>query len=77
MLSWKFDSPNINCNGRFVKGGIDVVDRNGVEGICGVAADIDDNAKAPVLTSSHRGLPGNKVGDLGREIDAVDEDVDV
>lgn len=70
-------SPDINSNGRLVKGGVDVVDGYGVIRIRSVAADVDYHAQASVFASSNSCLTGDEVWDLGGQINAVDKDINV
>lgn len=69
--------PNIHRHRRIGERRVNIVDRNGVEGVCGVAAYIDDHAKAPLFTRADNLLPCDKRGDPGREVNAVDKNINV
>lgn len=55
------------------EGGVDVVDGDGVVRVGGVARDVADDAQATRLSRQRLGV--DEGGDLGGEVDAVDEDV--
>lgn len=55
------------------EGGVDVVDGNGVVRVGGVAGDVADDAEAAGLGGQRLGVDEGR--DLGREVDAVNEDV--
>jgi hypothetical protein len=60
-------------HGRFAEGGVDVVDGDGVVGVGGVAGDVTDDAQTARLGGERLGVDEGR--DLGRQVDAVDEDV--
>lgn len=53
--------------------GVDVVNGNGVVGVGGVAGDVADDTQAARLSGQRLGVDERR--NLGREVDAVDEDV--
>lgn len=58
---------------RVGEGGVDVVDGDGVVGVSSVAGDIADDAEATRLRGERLGV--DEGGDLGRQVDAVNEHV--
>jgi hypothetical protein len=60
-------------HGRFAEGGVDVVDGDRVVGVGGVARDVADDAQTARLGGERLGVDEGR--DLGRQVDAVDEDV--
>lgn len=74
----KRNVPDIrNGDRRFRERSVDVVDRNRVVRVRRIATDVDHDPQLARLASSSDRLGGDERGDLGREVDAVDEDVDV
>jgi len=59
------DSPNVDIQNRFIKRGVDVVDRDRVVWVRGVAADVDDNAETTGGTCGSNGGGGDERGDGG------------
>ena len=55
------------------EGGVDVVDWNWIMWVCRIARNIADNTELPVCSRERLWI--DKGWDLGREVDAVDEDV--
>ena len=66
-------SPYINRYCRRRESGVNFIDRDRIEGIRGVAADINDYAESPLVISGNDLFLGNKRRDFGCEIDAIDE----
>ena len=62
---------------RSIKSRIDGVDRNGVEGVSGVTADIDNDCEAPRVPCFLEQLRRDEWWDSRGEVDAIDENVDV
>ena len=69
--------PKLDGNGRIRKGGIDAINGYGVERIGGVTTDIDDNGQPPRWTRRADPFSGEERGDVRREIDAIDEDINI
>src|SRR6266508_1541422 len=76
-LSEQGYSPHINRNRRFIERGIDGVDRNRVEGICCITADIDNNTQPTGFACFGNRFIRDKWRDLRGEIDAVHKDIDI
>lgn len=66
-----------NGDRRFRECRVDVVDRDRVVRVCGIATDIDYDPQPARLSSSGDRFRGDEGGDLGREVDAVDEDINI
>jgi hypothetical protein len=69
------DEPG-NVNGGLVERRVDRVDWNRVVGVGRVATDIDDDAKSALVADLSNRFRRDERGDLAREVDAVDKDVD-
>lgn len=67
--------PNIDRDGRGIKGSIDVVDGDWVVWIGSVTADIDNDGELAGSSCFLDLLVRHKVWNLRREIDAIDKDV--
>ena len=75
MTSQTLNSAPGNVNGRLVERRVDRVDRDGVVGVRRVARDVNDDAERTLVPNGRDGLGRDERGDLGGEVDAVDEDV--
>jgi hypothetical protein len=63
----------LHGHGGFAESGVDVVDGDRVVRVGGVAGDVADDAQAARLGGERLGV--DEGGDLGGQVDAVDEDV--
>lgn len=59
------------------EGCINVVDWDGIEGVCSIAAYINHHSKASLFTRLDDLLSCDKGGDLRREVDAVHKNVNI
>lgn len=66
---------DLDGDGRLVEGGGDGVDGHGVEGVGGVGRDVADDGQLAAGAGGLERLHVHEVGDLGGQVDAVDEDV--
>lgn len=66
----------VNRHGRLVKGCVDVIDRDRVVRVGGVAGNIGDDAQSPGGTGRLDEFLGEEEGDLRGQVDAVHKDVD-
>lgn len=64
-------------NSRIIECSINCIDWNRVVGVGGITADVHDNRKSAASSSSFYLGGGNKVGNLRRQVDAVDKNVNV
>ena len=65
----------VDC--RSIKSRVDGVDRNGVERVSGVTADIDNNCEAPRVPCFFEQLRRDERWDSRGEVNAIDENVDI
>jgi hypothetical protein len=63
----------LDRHGGFAEGGVDVVDGDRVVRVGGVAGDVANDAQAAGLCRERLGVDEGR--DLGRQVDAVDEDI--
>ena len=69
--------PNINRNRRFIECSIDGVDRNRIEGICCITADINNNTQPTGFARFGNRFMRDKWRDLRAEVNAVHKDINI
>lgn len=72
----KLSLRSVNIEGWLIKGSVDVVKWNRIIWVRGIARNVGDDSKVSLVSSSFDAGLVDEMGDLVREVYAVDEDID-